>query len=372
MRALAFNLYLTSWRSISALQLERHLKYDRLAIIEVVESLTYQGLAVVLAVMGFGVWSFVWATLVRGLLGTVLVFAASPWSVKLAYDQAIAKDILKFGIPFQLQNIFNSAAFWVTPTLVGSMIGPQAVGFLTWASSNGKKPLILVDNVMRVSFPHFSRIQDDKAEVERTLARYLTFLLIPAGLWFSVLAVSGHALVHLIYTDKWVPAVPALVIYGLALQADVISFSLTVALNALGDVKFVTRIYVCRTIASIILSVPLIFVMGFNAVPLAYTVVVAVANIWLASGFGWSVARRLGAGIVWLLAPMSFSILAGEVVLRVTAVPMWQAIIGTIIVSLFYSFGAVVSGPSWLKKMAAARSYAGLSSFNRQIAKVGE
>jgi O-antigen/teichoic acid export membrane protein len=34
-RSLAFSLFLTSWRTMSALQLERKLRYDRLALIEV-------------------------------------------------------------------------------------------------------------------------------------------------------------------------------------------------------------------------------------------------------------------------------------------------------------------------------------------------
>ena len=371
-RALAFNLYLTSWRSMSALRLERHLQYDRLAVIEVVETLVYQGMAVILAVMGYGVWSFVWATMVRGLLGTVLVFCASPWSVRFAYNQQIAKDILKFGIPFQLQGICNSAGGWVTPMLVGSMIGPQAVGFLTWASSNGKKPLILVDNVMRVSFPHFSRIQDDQTEVERLLLRYVTFLLLPSGLWFSVIFVSGHALVHVIYTDKWVPAVPALVLFAMALQADVISFALTVALNAVGKVGFVSQVYAYRTIANVLFSVPLVFVIGFNAVPLVYTLVIATANIWLASGFGWSMTRRMAVQLPWLFCPVVVSILVGESALRLSQVPTLQAITGSLAVTVMYGLTAVMIGPAWLKELMRKKFRHQIAAFGRKPISLAE
>jgi Membrane protein involved in the export of O-antigen and teichoic acid len=130
-RALAFSLYLTSWRSMSALQLERHLKYNRIAAVEVIEILTYQTIAVVLALAGYGVWSFVWATLVRGMLGTFLVYSAAPWRVKLRFDVPAAIHLLRFAIPFQICALINNLSSWITPTLVAGMIGPQAVGYLT-------------------------------------------------------------------------------------------------------------------------------------------------------------------------------------------------------------------------------------------------
>ena len=64
-RALAVTLYLTSWRSMSALQLERRLEYRRLAWVEVVEVVSFQSVAVVLAARHYGVWSLVAAALVR-------------------------------------------------------------------------------------------------------------------------------------------------------------------------------------------------------------------------------------------------------------------------------------------------------------------
>jgi len=363
-RALALSLYLTSWRSMSALQLERHLEYNRLAVIEVVEVVAFQGTAVLLALMGLGVWSLVWATLFRGVIGTSLVYMAAPWAIKLAYDKTIAREILRFGIPFQLQNIFNSASYWVTPTLVATFIGPQAVGYLTWASSNGKKPLMLVDNVMRVSFPHLSRIQDDMAEVERILLRYLTFLLLASGVWFAVLCVAGHPLVYLIYSSKWTPAVPALVLYALCLQGDVVSFTVTVGLNAVGKVASVARIYAIRAIANIALSIPLIFLMGFIAVPLVYAIVIAVTNLWLTSCLGIRATFRMISGLAWIIVPTAGSIIAGSLVLRLFSSPALQAVSSAIISFLVYALIAILIGPEWTRetiKSKVRRQLAGSS-----------
>ncbi|MGE5786183.1 MAG: oligosaccharide flippase family protein, partial [Myxococcales bacterium] len=63
------SLLLTSFQSIPALRLERKLAFDRLAIVETTQSLSFNFVAIILALRGFGVWSFVIALLVRSALG---------------------------------------------------------------------------------------------------------------------------------------------------------------------------------------------------------------------------------------------------------------------------------------------------------------
>lgn len=89
-RAMAFSLYLTSWRAMSALQLERHLRYERFIWVEVLENFSFQITAVVLALTGYGVWSFIWAVLVRGVLGTGLIYSIAPWPVRFGFNRKIA------------------------------------------------------------------------------------------------------------------------------------------------------------------------------------------------------------------------------------------------------------------------------------------
>lgn len=354
-RTLAFSLYLTSWRSMSALQLERHLRYDRLAWIEVVETLSYQGLAVGLALAGYGVWSFVWATLVRGLLGTVLTYAAAPWSVRFGYDRETVREIIRYGIPFQMQMIIHSMGGWVTPILVGGLIGPQAVGYLTWASSNGKKPLILVDNIVRVVFPQFSRLQEDRAELEKTLSRYFCWLLMISGLWIAVVVAAGPSLVQLIYTEKWLPAVPALIIFSFCLCGDIISWLLTTTLNSLNLVKFATRIYVIRSFANLLLTVILVLAIGLNGVPLAQFISVNITMIWLFAGLGQGSMRRIMAPVSWLIVPVIGSTAMGLLVAHTSNSLLWRAACTSIVTVAIYGVIVWFFGPSWLTNAVRTR-----------------
>jgi PST family polysaccharide transporter len=349
-RALAFSLYLTSWRSISALQLERRLRYDRLAWIEVIEALSFQATAVTLAALGHGVWSFGVAALVRGVLGTVLVYLAAPWPVRLKLDRRVTREILGFGVPFQLQILANQAGNWVTPLFVGTVVGTQGVGFLTWASSNARKPLLLVDNVMRVAFPHFSRIQDDREEVERLLVRYLTYLLLPAGAWFAVLLVAGHSLVIAIYSEKWSPAVFALILFALALFVDVIQWVFAVTLNSLGLVKSSTRILLVRNALSIAISIPLVLAVGFNGVPVAYLAAGVIIGPWFLVALGRELGQRVMRALLWIFVPLIAGVLAGIPILLPSLPTSVRAVSASFLVLTAYGAAAWLKKPQWLEE----------------------
>lgn len=354
-RALAVSLYLTTWRAMSALQLERQLRYDRLAWIEVAEIFVYQGAAVALALAGSGVWSFVWATMARGVLGTALVYRAAPWRMRLGFDGPTAWQILRFGVPFQLASLANQFGGWVTPLVVGAWIGPQAVGFLSWASSNGKKPLVLLDNAMRVAFPHFSRLQEDRGEVDRLLTRYLNYLVLVAGWWFVVLLAAGPSLVEWIYTDKWKPAVPALTLCAASVSFEAIGWVAGAALMGLGMVKIATQIVLVRSVLCCLLGVVLVRLIGFNGVPLAGLITSAAVLPWMLEALGKGTMQRALGSLVWGLLPVLAGALVGELTVRADFSPPGRALFSTTAVSSAYLAAAWLTAPSWLKNSIAVK-----------------
>ncbi len=354
-RALSFNLYLTSWRSMSALQLERHMKYDQLAKIEVLEMLVYQSLAVGLALLGAHTWSYIIASLVQGVLGTTLIYLASPWKIRLKYDSKIASELLRFGVPFQLQIIINSLGSWATPLIVGRQLGPDAVGFVTWASSNGRKPLMITDSVMRVAFPHFSRIQDDLIEVERIVIRYLSGLLMAATLWFTGIVCTTPALIELVYKQKWAPASTALTLYSAVLALDMCSMVIGTTLTSIGRLNLTTIVVTVRSALNIILTITLVFLMrrghAYNGVPIAYLVSSIIAVPWLMRGLGPGACYRISRSLSWLLIPTGVGVSAGLTMSwlsQTTWLPVHVLVTGCTAV-LGYTIATWFACPKWMR-----------------------
>ncbi len=361
LRAMAVSLYLTSWRTLSKLQLERALSFDKIARVEVVETALYQGLAVVLAVAGCGIWSFIVAALARGLCGTLLSYYYAPWPVRFAWDREIARELLRFGLPFQAETFTQSVGGWITPIVVGRYFGgPAAIGYLTFASSNGRKPLLLADSFITVSFPHFSRLQDDLPEIERILVRYLTYLLLAAGLWSAALIVCGGSLVELIYGAKWRPSESALAIFSVAMAADIVLRLVSVATTARGHVKQVWSRTATRTAAQLLFAIPALHFMGFNGVPIAYFFALTTTMPFLFTLLGKGALKRVLWPLNWILLPWISAITIGTIGMHFAtsqeslSESHWHRALdtglGLIAVCLTYAVSAYFFSPHWLKQ----------------------
>jgi len=272
-RVMFLSLLLSSWRSVSVIQMERQLIFDKLAIIETVEALFYQCAAVAFTVNGYGVWSLIWAFLLRGAAGAILAYLYAPWPFRLRLNVSEGRKLLRFGLPFQFQFIVNQLTSAVTPALAGMVAGPIAVGYLSWALSLATKPLMVVENISRVSFPMFSRLQHDKQGFYEALVRYLTWVNLINISWVAIISSSGYELVQIIYTDKWLGAVPSLILFSIAIPFHSIIWLVAVSLNAQARVGTVNWFMSLRAIGYWLLSLPLLFLMGYNGVAIANLII---------------------------------------------------------------------------------------------------
>jgi len=349
-RLMSLELYLASWRDLSEMLLERALRYERLAPIDVAGSVVYALVAIAVALRGGGVWSFAGAFMASSALRTVLLYRVAPWPFRPTFDRHAARALLRVGLPVQVGRIVNQAQYWVTPTLVAGLIGPEAVGLLQWAAGNGRKPLEVLESVMRVSLPHFSILQDDAREVERLLSRYVVVFALVCGLWLAVLAVAGHDLVLLVYTARWEPAVPALVLFagvGLLVSMRII---VGTALVGLGRSMFSARVSAIAALATIVASSGLVFAVGTIGVPLGQLVGVAVTVPWLTAGLGRGAVVRVLAPARAALVPMAVAVGVG-LVTNAMALPL-RGFVTAAAMTLAYGIVAWWTGPAWLRTAA--------------------
>lgn len=325
-RAMCLAILLGSWRSISASIMERDLKYDRLALVETAEVVVYQGTALAMAAAGFGVWSFISASMAKGVLGAVMAYAFAPWKIRLMFNQALARKLLRFGLQYQFQSVVNQLNTAVIPILVGVYGGESRVGHLTWASSNAGKPLALVENVSRVSFSLFSRLQDSPAEIEEVLARYLSWLMIPVFGWIALVVCSAREMVEVVYTAKWAGAVTPLVIFSLSLPFTSIIWLAAMSLQARKKMREVSALLVLR--AALFWAAALLLIRAFDisGIALAYLLSTALISMAALRLSGKGLPARLGLNVwravVCLLLAVFFTVMAKKWIVSLGAVSL--------------------------------------------------
>jgi PST family polysaccharide transporter len=212
-RAMAFGFILSSLKTVPAILMERNIDFNRIALIDVTESLSFHGAAIAFALAGYDVWSFVWAAVIRSVLGVAVVYSISSWRPGFYFNFDSIRGLLGFGLPYQGNNILAFFKDTVTPVFVGSYSGAAAVGYVNWARNFAFAPLMISEVFGKVAFPSFSRIQTDRELLARTIERsirMMTTVLFPVS---ALMIALGPQLIHVLFTDKWLPAIRAYYFY---------------------------------------------------------------------------------------------------------------------------------------------------------------
>jgi O-antigen/teichoic acid export membrane protein len=278
-RALIGTLLISALRTVPAVLLERELSYGRLGTVEAIEAVTFQGIAILAALLGLGVWSFVWATVARGLVGLVAIYTVSPWRPALGFDGAAARDLASFGIAYQAQGIVSFIKDAMTPTIVAVIAGATAVGYVNWAYSVATVPLLVTSSVWQITFPAFARAAHDPQLLARMVERAIRLgAIVMLPLSFSLMALAPE-IVHHVFGSKWAPALPAVYLFSVSLLAGPLVGSTFFNLfYAVGRPRYGLYFTILYGLLDWGIGVPLLIWQGFNGIAIR-TVIVAYVTL---------------------------------------------------------------------------------------------
>ncbi len=273
--ALGISLLLSSLKTIPSVQLERELDFSKLVIPQVLENLVYNIIAVFLAWKGLGVMAFTYAVLIRGVVGLVAMYYLKPWMPGIAISKQSLRKLLKFGIPYQVNTLLATVKDDGLTAFLGGVLGASGLGYLGWAQKWAKTPLrLFMDNVLKVMFPAFARMQDDPKHLERSVTRsifFVCFLTFPTLVGFMLLA---PMIVDIIPRyEKWQPALVPLYIIGIDTMFAASTTQLTNLLNAIGKIKTTFKLMVMWTVLAWIFIPFLSIKYGYIGASIGYALV---------------------------------------------------------------------------------------------------
>ena len=250
--ALTGAFFLASLKNIPSIMLERKLEFGKFIIPQILEDLVYNTVVVYFAWKGFGLTSFTYAVLARGMVGVVAIYILQPWKPGIAFSKKSLKNLLGFGIPYQLNNFLATVKDDGLTIVMGGILGSAGLGILGVAQRASQYPLrFFMDTVTKVTFPAFSRMQDDKDELARGLTRSVFFICALVFPSLVGLVILFPAIIEIIPSyKKWEPAYIPLVFFSA--NAAIASFTtqFTNTLNAIGKIKTTFKLMIMWTALS--------------------------------------------------------------------------------------------------------------------------
>ncbi|MBI4136972.1 oligosaccharide flippase family protein [Candidatus Roizmanbacteria bacterium] len=284
-RALVITFFLSSLKTIPSILLERELRFKDLAIAQVVEVVVFNSIIVYLALSGWGISMFSVAVLARGVVGLLSIYVIRPWMPQFGIDRESARHLISFGIPFQVNSLLALIKDQLFIIVLPLLLPISEVGFINWAKKWSEAPLRLVmDNIVRVTFPTYARLQNHPDKLTKGLNK-TTFFLMLAIIPMSVgMVFVLEPLIKLIPCfanlssdaitcyEKWQPALTSFYLFVIASSVAGISTPLINALNAIGKIKITLKFMIFWTLFTWTVTPVLIYTIGFHAVSLTSAV----------------------------------------------------------------------------------------------------
>jgi PST family polysaccharide transporter/lipopolysaccharide exporter len=220
-RVVALSPLLMSVKNPGIIYFQKDLDFHKQTLYNASYSVSRFAVGIVWALVDPSVWalvgSYIVADVVR-LLVSYLVHDYRPWP---AFHRGRARELINYGKWITGGSILYYVYSQGDDAVVGWALGASALGFYQLAYQLALAPGKELSGIIRdVTFPSFSKLQDDPDRLREAFFRtlgFVTFLGFPAAVGIAVVAPS---FVRTFLGAKWMPMVPAmqlLAVYGLVL-----------------------------------------------------------------------------------------------------------------------------------------------------------
>lgn len=209
LRILGLVLISNSLSIVQLSKLKRELNFKLISLVTIISSVLGSIVGIYMAFNNFGVWSLVFQTLSISVIKTVLLFIFVKWIPMLKFSIESFKKLFSYGSMILLSNIVDTIYTNTIPIITGKFFSANTLGNYTQARTlEGVPNQTLINIINQVSFPIFSRLQDNEDQLKiyaRRMMSSLAWINFPIMILLIIIA---RPLFIILYTDKWIDAIP--------------------------------------------------------------------------------------------------------------------------------------------------------------------
>jgi O-antigen/teichoic acid export membrane protein len=206
--------------------LQRRLAFRAIAIIEWASTILSAIFAIVLAFTGAGVWALVAQSVAAAFILAAGRLLAARWTPGFSFSRPAARDIMAFGGAALGVTVVGYLSRTVDNLVVGSKLGPTALGYYSMAYGLVLLPLVTIGGiVVRTATPALASMQTDRNRFSRAYLRTVRTLASATFPMALGLAAVAPELIATVYGPQWKPAVPVLQILAIVGSLDALNTS---------------------------------------------------------------------------------------------------------------------------------------------------
>lgn len=203
---LSITFPLSSCAAVHLALLERESKFKKISLIEVSSSLFSVVIAIIMANLGFGVYSLVAQSIIMNLSSAILFWKISGWrpNIPTKYMWVHLKDIFSFSANLSVFNIINYFSRNADSFIIGKFMSAFILGNYNLAYRIMLFPLASLTFVFgRSLYPILSRHQDDSDYTRKIYLDCVFYILMLSAPLMSGVAILSTPLINNIFGSQW-------------------------------------------------------------------------------------------------------------------------------------------------------------------------
>lgn len=207
---LSLNFLVNSFSWTQQAIAQKELRFRHLAIRDISAALIGGIAGIILALLGFGIWSLVVQSLVTNIIATLLIWFLSKWRPVLKeFSFKYIKQLWPYSSKIFAFIIFKYFAQNTDKLIIGYFLGNITLGLYIFAFRIVVYPIsMVVGAIGNYLFPKFSRMQNDLKTINKSYLYVVKAINSVVAPLMVIVAFLSPFLVQLIWGQKWLPAVP--------------------------------------------------------------------------------------------------------------------------------------------------------------------
>ena len=221
LRVQSVSLILNSLMGAQVAKLVADLNFKIFAKTNVFTSLTSGVISVYLAYIGWGVWALVAQTMMQAFFSLVIIWFYCRWIPRQGFNKRSFSYLWGYGSKLLASGLLHTVYANLTTLIIGKYFSSKDLGVYSRGTQLASYPANITNDILgKVTFPIFSKIQNDDEHLIHVYRKYICISSMIIFFGCILLAAIGKPLVLLLLTEKWSGAIVYLQVFCFAIMFD--------------------------------------------------------------------------------------------------------------------------------------------------------
>ena len=235
LRILAIILPIGSLSIVLDAMLIKQMNFSKLFICNILSSIISGIIGIIMAYYDYGVWALIIQQISLNIIGCIFKEIFLHWRPVGLSSIKLVGDLIQYGYKIMIANLISTGYNELRSILIGRKFDSSDLAY----NDRGKQiPNVIITNIdysiNTVMLPVYSSSNDNIKRLKQMLRRSMktsSFIIFPILMGLCIIA---RPLVTIIYTEKWLPSVPYLIIYAVIYGLAPLQTANAQAINAMG------------------------------------------------------------------------------------------------------------------------------------------